>query len=113
MFGIGGFTAELERDRVVRVPPLTDVDIDEMLHGLRGSPLLFGYRNSAPVDVEALRELLGRVSQLACEIDEIADLDCNPVVASPSGVVVVDAKVRIVPRPARPSPFDLSDEETP
>jgi acyl-CoA synthetase (NDP forming) len=107
MFGMGGFAAELERDRVVRVPPLTDTEIDEMLRALRASPLLFGYRNSAPADVEALRDLLGRVSQLAGDVDEIAELDCNPVVATPSGVVVVDAKLRLVRRP-RSTPFELT-----
>jgi hypothetical protein len=69
--------------------------------------LLFGYRNSTPVDVDALRDLLGRIGLLAQEVDEIAELDCNPVIVSPSGALVVDAKLRLVTRPQPVSPFEL------
>jgi acyl-CoA synthetase (NDP forming) len=107
VFGLGGTAAELTRDSAVRVPPLTDVDVHELLHALRGSPLLFGYRNAPPVDHAALAELIARIARLADEVDEIAELDCNPVIASPQGVVVVDVKARVVPRPGPPSPFTL------
>jgi acyl-CoA synthetase (NDP forming)/RimJ/RimL family protein N-acetyltransferase len=107
VFGAGGFTAELERDSVLLVPPVTDVDIDEALRSLRASPLLFGYRNTPLADVNAVRELLGRVSRLACDFPEIADLDCNPVIVSPVGAVVVDAKIRLVPRPEPVNAFAL------
>jgi succinyl-CoA synthetase beta subunit len=107
LFGMGGFSAELQRDTTLAVPPITNADIERLLHSLRGSPLLFGFRNSAPVDIDALGELLGRIGQLAEEVDEIAELDCNPVIASPGGVLVVDAKLRLTTRPRPPSPFDL------
>jgi acyl-CoA synthetase (NDP forming)/GNAT superfamily N-acetyltransferase len=107
VFGLGGWAAELTRDSVVMVPPLTDVDVDELLHSLRGSPLLFGYRNAPPVDQVALAELVARIARLADEVDEIAELDCNPVIASPQGVVVVDVKARVVPRAGPPPPFSL------
>jgi acyl-CoA synthetase (NDP forming)/GNAT superfamily N-acetyltransferase len=107
VLGMGGVTTELQRDTALAIPPLTDVDIDELLRALRGSPLLFGYRNSPPVDVRALADLLARIGQLAETVDEITELDCNPVVVSPDGVVVVDAKLRLVSRPPRPDPFDL------
>ena len=55
LFGMGGVTAELQRDTALAIPPLTDVDIDELVRSLRGSPLLFGYRNSPPVDVAGAR----------------------------------------------------------
>ena len=106
VFGAGGFTAELERDTVLLVPPLTDVDVDEALHALRTSPLLFGYRRSVPVDVDALRDVMARVSRLACDLPGVADLDCNPVIVSPRGAVVVDAKVRLAPTPVPVNPFD-------
>jgi acyl-CoA synthetase (NDP forming) len=106
VFGAGGFTAELERDSVLLVPPLTDVDVDEALRSLRCSPLLFGYRGSPSTDVDSLRGLLQRIGQLACEVPEIADLDCNPVVVAPTGVLVVDAKVRLAPAPHCPDPFE-------
>jgi acyl-CoA synthetase (NDP forming) len=99
VFGMGGFDAELRHDTTLAIPPFTDADLDRLIRSLRASPLLFGYRNSAPVDVDALRDLVGRIGLLAHEIGEIAELDCNPVIASPDGVVVVDAKLRLVTRP--------------
>ncbi len=107
VLGMGGVTAELQHDIALAIPPLTDVDIDGLLRALRASPLLFGYRNAPPVDVLALADLLARIGQLAETVDEITELDCNPVVVSPDGAVVVDAKLRLAPRPAPPSPFDF------
>jgi acyl-CoA synthetase (NDP forming)/RimJ/RimL family protein N-acetyltransferase len=107
LFGMGGFAAELQHDVALAVPPFTDVDVDRLIRSLRGSPLLFGFRNSQPVDTDALADVLGRIGQLAEEIDEIAELDCNPLVASGDGVLVVDAKLRLVTRPEKPSPFPL------
>jgi acyl-CoA synthetase (NDP forming) len=104
VFGMGGTAAELVRDTALRILPITDVDAHEMLQSLRTSPLLFGYRGAQPTDVEALEGLLLRVGQLADEVPEVAELDCNPVIASPDGVVVVDAKVRLVPLPPSPLP---------
>ena len=97
VFGIGGTAAELQHDTTMRIPPLTDVDLDEMLRALRGSPLLFGYRSAPPVDTVALADVLARVGSLAADIPELVELDCNPVVATPSGVVVVDVKLRLAP----------------
>jgi acetate---CoA ligase (ADP-forming) len=97
VFGMGGVAAELQRDTSLRLPPLTDVDVQEMLRSLRGSPLLFGYRGSQPVDTAALADVLARVSRLAETLPELAELDCNPVIASPSGALVVDVKLRLAP----------------
>ena len=110
LFGAGGTGAELQRDTALAIPPLTDVDVDEMLRSLRISPLFFGYRNTEPVDVAALADLVSRIGRLADDIDEIAELDCNPVIVSPDGVVVVDAKVRLrTPTPHR-DPFELDED---
>jgi hypothetical protein len=65
--------------------------------------LLFGYRNTAPVAVDALEDLLIRVGQLAEAVPEVAELDCNPVIVSPAGATAVDVKVRLAPaEPASP-----------
>ena len=95
VFGMGGVAAELQRDTSLRLPPLTDVDVHDMLTSLRGSPLLFGYRGSAPVDADALADVLGRVGRLAESLPELAELDCNPVIASAAGALVVDVKLRL------------------
>lgn len=102
LLGAGGTAAELLGDRRVTLVPLTDVDAHELVRSLRSSPLLLGYRNSPACDVEALEDLLVRVSRLADDLPEVAELDCNPVVASPAGVVAVDVKVRLAPAPLRP-----------
>lgn len=102
LLGAGGTAAELLGDRRVTLVPLTDVDARELVRSLRSSPLLFGYRGSPACDVEALEDMLVRVSRLADDLPEVAELDCNPVVASAAGVVALDVKVRLAPAPLRP-----------
>jgi acyl-CoA synthetase (NDP forming) len=98
-FGLGGINVEILRDVHFRLAPLTDNDADELLHGIRGLPLLQGYRGHPPADLEALRELLLRISRLAVDVPEVAELDLNPVIAlAPGqGCRVVDARIRVQP----------------
>ena len=104
LFGMGGVAAELLRDTSLRILPLTDLDAHELVRSLRTSPLLFGYRGAPGCDADALEDLLLRVGHLAESIPEVAEMDCNPVVASPSGVVAVDVKIHLVPElPGPPS----------
>jgi acetyl coenzyme A synthetase (ADP forming)-like protein len=103
-FGLGGIHVEILGDVGFRVAPLTDRDADELLHCIRGLPLLKGYRGRPPGDLEALREILLRVSRLAIEVPEITDLDLNPVIALPpgQGCRVVDSRIRVAQvRPRR------------
>ena len=97
VFGLGGITVEVLGDHVTRLAPLTDADAREMVTGLRGSALLTGYRGQPAVDVDGLVEVLHRVSRLVEELPEVAELDCNPVIATPDGPLVVDARIRIDP----------------
>jgi acyl-CoA synthetase (NDP forming) len=96
-FGLGGIHVEVLGDVQFRVAPLTDRDVDELLHGIRGLPLLQGYRGHTPADLDALREILLRVSRLAIEVQEIVELDLNPVIAlAPGkGCRIVDARVKV------------------
>src|SRR4051812_1384108 len=104
LFGMGGIEAELVRDTAVRFVPLTDVDAHDLVRSLRSSPLLFGYRNTPEVDVDALEGTLLRVGLLAEHVPEVAEFDANPVIASPTGAVVVDAKLHLARAPAEPPP---------
>ena len=104
LLGSGGITAELTRDTALRIVPLSVLDAHQMVRSLRTSPLLFGYRNTPEVDVAALEDVLLRIAQLAEAIPELAELDCNPLVASSTGALVLDVKLRLEPRPA-PSGF--------
>jgi acetyl coenzyme A synthetase (ADP forming)-like protein len=104
MAGMGGTLVELLSDVSVRIHPLTDADVDEMLTSLRGYPLLTGYRGSEPVDIEAFKALLFRVSAMVEEVPEIDELDLNPVFVRTRGVAAVDARVKLSrdhPRPRR------------
>jgi acetate---CoA ligase (ADP-forming) len=101
LFGLGGVTAELLADRALRIVPITDEDAAELVRSLRGSPLLFGYRGRPAVDVAALEDVLLRVGYLADEISEIAEMDLNPVIVGPDGVVAVDVKIHVAPAPTR------------
>ncbi len=99
MFGMGGVATELLRDRAFRILPLTDADAGELVRSLRASPLMFGYRGAPPVAVGALEDVLQRVARLAAVVHEVAELDFNPVIVSPAGVEIVDARVHVAPAP--------------
>jgi acetate---CoA ligase (ADP-forming) len=95
LVGLGGTLVELLADVSMRIHPLTDHDIDDMLIGLRGYPLLTGYRGSAPLDVLALKNVLVRVNALVETVPEIREMDLNPVFVRLSGVAAVDARIRL------------------
>jgi acetyl coenzyme A synthetase (ADP forming)-like protein len=99
--GAGGTSAELLGDVGVRLAPLTDRDAAQLLRSLKTSALLEGWRGAPAADLAALEDLLLRVGVLADNHPEIAELDCNPVVAGPDGAVIVDVRVRV--EPAAPS----------
>ncbi len=100
-FGVGGVATELLGDHGFRVLPLTDLDAAELVRSVRAAPLLFGYRGSEPVDVAALEALLLRVTRLADDLPEVAELELNPVIVAASGVTVLGATARIAPPSAR------------
>jgi acetyl coenzyme A synthetase (ADP forming)-like protein len=97
MFGLGGVQVELLKDVAFRVHPLTDRDARELVRGVRGFPLLGGWRGSPPGDIEAIEEVLLRVSQLAGDHPEVAEMDLNPVRVLPPGrgCLVVDARIAV------------------
>ena len=98
--GLGGTFVEVLGDVAVRITPLSDTDVDEMLRSLRSYRLLTGYRQSPPLDVAAFAELLHRVSAMVEDIPEITELDLNPVFVRQHGAVVADIRVRLTgPRP--------------
>jgi acyl-CoA synthetase (NDP forming) len=97
MFGTGGTAVELFGDRVLRILPLTDQDAHEMVRSIRGAPLLFGYRGAPGCDVDAVEDVLLRVARLADAVPQVAEMDLNPLIASPSGAVAVDVRIRLAP----------------
>jgi acyl-CoA synthetase (NDP forming) len=95
--GLGGVLVELVRDVTFRLPPVSDLDVREMLSRLRSARLLDGYRGMPPGDREALVALIARVAALVEVVPELRELDLNPVkVLEPGrGAVVVDARMRV------------------
>jgi acyl-CoA synthetase (NDP forming) len=84
-----------------RSPPLREGDVADLVREVRAAPLLFGYRGADPVDVEALEDVIARVSMLADDLPQVAELELNPVVAAPEGTSVLGARVRLAPPPGR------------
>jgi acetyl coenzyme A synthetase (ADP forming)-like protein len=101
--GAGGTTAELLEDIAVRITPVTNLDAHEMLSSLRSFRLLGGYRGRPPSDLAALGRMLMALSVLVETHPEIAELDLNPVIAGPSGALILDARIR-VQAPELPKP---------
>ncbi len=94
-FGPGGTMAELIGDARFALAPLTDVDVELALTGGKAGKLVAGWRGAPSADRKALASLLHRLSQLAVDHPEVAELDLNPILARPDGCIAVDARVRL------------------
>ena len=95
MFGLGGIFVEVLKDVSFRVAPLSDLDLEEMIHEIKGYPLLGGVRGQKPKDTAILRDVLRRVAQMATDHPEILEVDINPIIVHEQGASVVDARVII------------------
>ncbi|MFA5308483.1 MAG: GNAT family N-acetyltransferase [Dehalococcoidales bacterium] len=97
MFGSGGIYAELIKDVTLKLHPITDLDAVEMINSLKMTKLFEGYRGAPPSDVKAVQDLLLRVSAMVEDIEEIAELDLNPVNVMPrqEGYRVIDARIML------------------
>jgi acyl-CoA synthetase (NDP forming) len=92
MFGLGGLFVEVFEDVSFRVPPFDEVEARRMVDEVRSSALLRGARGQPKGDIKALVDTLMRVQRLAVDnADRIAELDINPLVVLPKGVVALDA----------------------
>ena len=95
LFGVGGAAADALADRAARLAPLTDADADELIRSIRAAPLLLGHPGAPGADLAALRDLLLRVSRMADDLPQIAELELSPVFARPDGAQAVDARIRL------------------
>ena len=95
LFGAGGAAADALADRAARLAPLTDSDADELIRSIRAAPLLLGRPGAPGADLAALRDLLLRVSRMADDLPQIAELELSPVFARADGIQAVDARIRL------------------
>jgi len=117
LFGAGGTAVEVVADRAVALPPLNRPLARALVERTRVARLLAGWRDVPAADVDAVCDVLVRVSQLLADEPRIAELDLNPLVADAHGVLALDARIRVDARgpggsrrfAIRPYPADLSE----
>ena len=93
MFGLGGVFVEVLDDVSFRVAPVSEADAEEMIREIRGYRILRGYRGRPPADLEAVKEIILKVSRMATELREIREVDLNPIYVYEEGAVAVDVKI--------------------
>jgi acetyltransferase len=96
-FGMGGALVELIADRSVALPPLNRAIARAMIERTRAAVWLGEFRGMPAADGCAVENVLWRLSELACELPQVRELDINPLVADEHGVVAVDARVVLDP----------------
>ncbi len=107
-FGLGGVLVEVLKDITFRLAPATREDALSMLDGIQAAEMLKGVRGGEAVDREALARLIVGVSELVSDFPEIAEMDLNPVFATPSSAIAADVRIVVDfhPKPARHRPAE-------
>jgi acetyltransferase len=94
-FGAGGTMIELINDRAMELPPLNQFLARRLIERARVAETLGEWRGAAPVDMEALEQVLLRVSEMVCELPQLREMDINPIIVDESGALAVDARIVI------------------
>ncbi len=93
MFGTGGFAVELVADVSFRLAPLSREEVFDMMREVKSYPLLTGFRGSKPVDLAKLASTILKLSDILLEIEEIKEIEINPLLVYEDRAVAVDARV--------------------
>jgi acetyltransferase len=118
LFGAGGVAVEVLRDSALALPPLDMQLARRLIDQTRISRLLKGYRDHPAVNIDAIADVLVRISDLIIEHPEIRELDINPLLADRDGVIAIDARMKLaddrlsprMPLAIRPYPTELQQE---
>jgi acetyltransferase len=94
-FGAGGTAVEVMADRAVTLPPLNHRLVQDLIGQTRVFKLLGAFRHMPAADMEALEQVLLRVSEIACELPLVKELDINPLIADEHGAIAVDARIAV------------------
>jgi acetyltransferase len=105
-FGAGGSAVEIVRDRAVALPPLNGFLARRLMDQTRAAKLLGPFRNQPAADVDAVAEVLIRVSEMACELPQVLEMDINPLLADEHGAVAVDARITVDPHARQAGRYD-------
>jgi acyl-CoA synthetase (NDP forming) len=95
LFGLAGAAADVLGDRAARLAPLTEADADDLIRPVGAAWILLGRHGASGADLTSVKSVLLRVSQIADDLAQIAELELNPIVALANGAEVLDARVRI------------------
>ncbi|MFM9426111.1 acetyltransferase [Variovorax sp. GrIS 2.14] len=95
VFGAGGTMIELLDDRAMELPPLNQFLARRLIERSRVAETLGEWRGAPAADMEALEQVLLRVSEMVCELPELREMDINPIIVDASGAVAVDARIVI------------------
>ncbi|MBG6071455.1 MULTISPECIES: bifunctional acetate--CoA ligase family protein/GNAT family N-acetyltransferase [unclassified Polaromonas] len=94
-FGAGGTMIELINDRAMELPPLNQFLARQLIGRSRVAETLGAWRGATPADMNALEQILLRVSEMVCELPQLREMDINPIIVDESGAVAVDARIAI------------------
>jgi acetyl coenzyme A synthetase (ADP forming)-like protein len=109
-FGLGGVLVEVLKDVTFRIAPTGRDEALSMLDGIAAAEVLRGVRGAEPVDRDALADLIQRVGDLVTDFPQLAEVDLNPVLATPTGATAVDVRL-LVDEAAAETPVRFSEEE--
>lgn len=97
-FGAGGTIVEIMADRAVALPPLNHFLVRDLIQNTRVARMLGAFRNMAPANMDALEEVLLRVSEMVCELPMLREMDINPLILDEHGALVADARILVEAR---------------
>ncbi len=100
-FGSGGVSVEILGDTAISLPPLNRRLARDLINRTRVSRLLGRFRQMPPVDMDLLVDVLLRVSNMACELPWLQEMDINPLIMDEHEIIAVDARIRVdYPKPS-------------
>src|SRR5512146_176137 len=92
-FGTGGVAVEVMGDRAVALPPLNHFLVRELIRETRIARMLEAFRNMPPANIEALEDVLLRVSEMVCELPLLKEMDLNPLILDENGALAADTRI--------------------
>ncbi|MEU3644825.1 acetate--CoA ligase family protein [Lentzea sp. NPDC034063] len=109
-FGLGGILVEVLKDVTFRLAPTSNAEALSMVNGIAAAEILRGVRGAEGVDADKLADLIHRVSDLVTDFPQLAEVDLNPVLATPSGATAVDVRI-LVDEDAAKEPHRFTQDE--